>query len=160
MRNQQNQAPTFINQEEFLPVNINIQDKKKAIDILRDDIENKTGFSFVRIDNGVAVSELELQEYHVNPYGIPYGGVLFTMADDTAGVAFLSAGGNGVTVNGHVDYLRGSRDAQKLICTAKVLKAGRRIFYIDADIVNEKEEDLCRFKFVFINIFEETEHKA
>ena len=141
-------------------MNINIQDKKKAIDILRDDIENKTGFSFVRIDNGVAVSELELQEYHVNPYGIPYGGVLFTMADDTAGVAFLSAGGNGVTVNGHVDYLRGSRDAQKLICTAKVRKAGRRIFYIDADIINEKEEDLCRFKFVFINIFEETEHKA
>ena len=141
-------------------MDINIRDKKKAIDILRDDIENKTGFSFVRIDNGVAVSELELQEYHVNPYGIPYGGVLFTMADDTAGVAFLSAGGNGVTVNGHVDYLRGSRDAQKLICTAKVRKAGRRIFYIDADIINEKEEDLCRFKFVFINLFEETEHKA
>ncbi|MBQ3654662.1 MAG: PaaI family thioesterase [Synergistaceae bacterium] len=141
-------------------MDINIRDKKKAIDILRDDIENKTGFSFVRIDNGVAVSELELQEYHVNPYGIPYGGVLFTMADDTAGVAFLSAGGNGVTVNGHVDYLRGSRDAQKLICTAKVRKAGRRIFYIDADIINEKDEDLCRFKFVFINLFEETEHKA
>lgn len=140
-------------------MDINIQDKKKAIDILRDDIENKTGFSFVRIDNGVAVSELELQEYHVNPYGIPYGGVLFTMADDTAGVAFLSAGGNGVTVNGHVDYLRGSRDAQKLICTAKVRKAGRRIFYIDADIINEKDEDLCRFKFVFINLFEETGHK-
>ena len=84
----------------------------------------------------------------------PYGGVLFTMADDTAGVAFLSAGGNGVTVNGHVDYLRGSRDAQKLICTAKVRKAGRRIFYIDADIVNEKGDDLCRFKFVFLNLYE------
>ena len=74
------------------------------------------------------------------------------MADDTAGIAFLSAGGNGVTVNGHVDYLRGSRDAEKLICTAKVRKAGRRIFYIDADIVNEKNLDLCRFKFVFINL--------
>ena len=86
----------------------------QALKILKDDIENKTGFSFVKIDNGVAVSELDLQEYHFNPYGIPYGGVLFTMADDTAGVAFISAGGNGVTVNGHVDYLRGSRDAQKL----------------------------------------------
>ena len=126
----------------------------QALKILKDDIENKTGFSFVKIDNGVAVSELDLQEYHFNPYGIPYGGVLFTMADDTAGVAFISAGGNGVTVNGHVDYLRGSRDAQKLICTAKVRKAGRRIFYIDADIVNEKGLDLCRFKFVFINLYE------
>ena len=132
-----------------------IQDKKKALSILRNDIEAKTGFSFVKVEDGVAVSELELQEYHFNPYGIPYGGVLFTMADDTAGVAFLSAGGNGVTVNGHVDYLRGSRDAQKLICTAKVRKAGRRIFYIDADIINEKQEDLCRFKFVFLNIYEE-----
>ena len=131
-----------------------MHEQKNAMQILRDDIENKTGFSFVKVEDGIAVSELELQEYHFNPYGIPYGGVLFTMADDTAGVAFMSAGGNGVTVNGHVDYLRGSRDAQKLICTAKVRKAGRRIFYIDADIVNEKGLDLCRFKFVFINLYE------
>ena len=125
---------------------------EEALSVLKQDIECKTGFRFVKIEEGVAVSELELHEEHFNPYGIPYGGVLFTMADDTAGVAFLSAGGNGVTVNGHVDYLRGSRDAQKLICTAKVRKAGRRIFYIDADIVNEKGLDLCRFKFVFINL--------
>ena len=130
-----------------------ISDKNYALKILKDDIEKKTGFSFMKIEDGTAVSELELQEYHFNPYGIPYGGVLFTMADDTAGVAFLSAGGNGVTVNGHVDYLRGTKDAKKLICTAKVIKAGHRIFYIDADIVNEKGDDLCRFKFVFLNIY-------
>ena len=133
--------------EEF-EVKINHEILKK----LKDDIECKTGFRFVKIEDGIAVSELDLEEEHFNPYGIPYGGVLFTMADDTSGVAFLSAGGNGVTVNGHVDYLRGSRDAQKLICTAKVRKAGRRIFYIDADIVNEKGLDLCRFKFVCINL--------
>ena len=129
-------------------VKINLE----ALEKLRNDVECKTGFRFVKVEEGIAVSELELEEEHFNPYGIPYGGVLFTMADDTAGVAFISAGGNGVTVNGHVDYLRGSRDAQKLICTAKVRKAGRRIFYIDADIVNEKGLDLCRFKFVFINL--------
>lgn len=133
--------------EEF-EVNINYE----ALNKLKNDIECKTGFRFIKIEDGIAVSELELSEEHFNPYGIPYGGVLFTMADDTSGVAFISAGGSGVTVNGHVDYLRGSRDAQKLICTAKVRKAGRRIFYIDADIVNEKGLDLCRFKFVFINL--------
>ena len=124
----------------------------EALKRLKDDIECKTGFRFIKIEDGIAVSELELEDEHFNPYGIPYGGVLFTMADDTAGIAFISAGGNGVTVNGHVDYLRGSRDAQKLICTAKVRKAGRRIHYIDADIVNEKGLDLCRFKFVFLNL--------
>ena len=137
----------------------NIIGSKSALEILKSDIECKTGFRFVEIGEGRAVSELELQEYHFNPYGIPYGGVLFTMADDTSGVAFLSAGGNGVTINGHVDYLRGSRDAQKLICTAKVRKAGRRIFYIDADIINEKEEDLCRFKFVFFNMIDNSQAK-
>ena len=128
-----------------------IKINRKALETLRNDVENKTGFQFVKVEDGVAVSELELQEDHFNPYGIPYGGVLFTMADDTASVAFISAGGNGVTVNGHVDYLRGARNAEKLICTAKVRKAGKRIFYIDADIVNEKDLDLCRFKFVFFN---------
>ena len=61
-----------------------ISNKEHALKILKDDIENKTGFSFVKIEDGIAVSELDLQEYHFNPYGIPYGGVLFTMADDTA----------------------------------------------------------------------------
>ena len=128
-----------------------IKINREALVKLKDDIECKTGFHFVKVEDGIAISELDLQEYHFNPYGIPYGGVLFTMADDTAGVAFISAGGYGVTINGHVDYLRGSRNAQKLICTAKVRKAGKRIFYIDADIVNEKCDDLCRFKFVFFN---------
>ena len=132
--------------------NFEVKVNYEALKKLRDDIECKTGFKFVKIENGIAVSELDLEEEHFNPYGIPYGGVLFTMADDTAGGAFLSAGGNGVTVNGLVDYLRGARNAEKLICTAKVRKAGRRIFYIDADIVNEKDLDLCRFKFVFINL--------
>ena len=132
--------------------NFEVKINYEALNTLKDDIEHKTGFKFIKVEDGIAVSELELSEEHVNPYGIPYGGVLFTMADDTSGVAFLSAGGNGVTVNGHVDYLRGSRDAEKLICTSKVRKAGRRIFYIDSDIVNEKGLDLCRFKFVFINL--------
>ena len=136
----------FVSEDSIVKINL------EALEKLRSDVECKTGFRFVKVEEGIAVSELELEEEHFNPYGIPYGGVLFTMADDTAGVAFISAGGNGVTVNGHVDYLRGSRDAQKLICTAKVRKAGRRIFYIDADIVNEKGLDLCRFKFVFINL--------
>lgn len=135
-------------------MNENIIFSQNALKILTEDIEKKAGFTFLHIGDGKAVSELVLQEEHMNPYGIPYGGVLFTMADDTSGVAFLSAGGNGVTVNGHVDYLRGSRDAEKLICTAKVLKAGRRIFYIDADIENEKGLDLCRFNFVFMNLID------
>ena len=92
-----------------------IQVNHEALKILKDDIECKTGFKFIKIEDGLAVSELELEEEHFNPYGIPYGGVLFTMADDTAGVAFISAGGVGVTVCGHVDYLRGARNAQKFL---------------------------------------------
>lgn len=38
-----------------------IQDKSKALSVLRNDIESKTGFSFVKVEDGVAVSELDLQ---------------------------------------------------------------------------------------------------
>ena len=69
-----------------------IKVNQEALKRLKDDIECKTGFRFIKIENGIAISELELEDEHVNPYGIPYGGVLFTMADDTSGIAFLSAG--------------------------------------------------------------------
>ncbi len=116
------------------------------------DIESKFGIHFQSIGKGEAISELTLTEAHRNMYGIPYGGVLFTLADNTAGVAFLSAGGLGVTINGTANYLRGaSPDAKKLICRARVRKGGRRVFFVSAEISDENGNLLSDYSFLFAN---------
>ena len=114
---------------------------------------DKFGIDYTSVKDGTAVGELVLQPQHRNLYGIPYGGFLFTLADNTAGMAFLSAGGNGVTVSGNVNYLRGARpETEKLVCRANVKKAGRKLYFVSAEIYDDKETLLSEYSFVFTNI--------
>lgn len=72
--------------------------------------------------------------------------------DITTGIAYLSAGGNSITLSGHVDFIRGARNAEKLICCAEVTKSGRKFFFVDAVIEVDKETILCKFSFIFLNL--------
>lgn len=119
---------------------------------------DKFGIVYTEVKDGTACGELELQPQHRNLYGIPYGGFLFTLADNTAGMAFLSAGGNGVTVSGNVNYLRGAvPETEKLICRAKVKKAGGRLFFVSAEIFDNRDVLLSEYSFVFTNLQKKTE---
>lgn len=126
---------------------------EEAIRIGRKDLFDKFGIRFSRVADGKADSELELQPEHRNFYGVPYGGVMFHLADNTAGMAFLSAGGNGVTVNGNVNYLRGApRETKKISCHASVRKSGRKLFFVDAEVTDDRGNLLSEYSFIFTNI--------
>ncbi|MBQ3373799.1 MAG: PaaI family thioesterase [Oscillospiraceae bacterium] len=124
-----------------------------AISVAKQALWEKFEISFSTVENGTACGELILNAKHLNFYGVPFGGILFNLADNTAGMAFLSAGGNGVTVSGNVNYLRGARPGtEKLICHATVKKTGRRLFFIDAEVSDEVGNVLSEYTFIFTNI--------
>lgn len=126
---------------------------EKRIQEARQEIQGKFGICFSEAENGTACGEMSIQPQHRNLYGIPYGGVMFNLADNTAGMAFLSAGGNGITVSGNVNYLRGaSPEADKLICLAKIKKAGKRLFFVSAEITDNFGTLLSEYSFVFTNL--------
>ncbi len=133
------------------------KNSEDAISVAKQVIWEKFGISFSTVENGTACGELTLNPRYLNFYGVPFGGILFNLADNTAGMAFLSAGGNGVTVSGNVNYLRGAEpDVKKLICRAVVKKPGRRLFFIDAEVSDEFGNILSEYSFVFTNIAEES----
>ena len=117
------------------------------------EIQGKFGICFSEAENGTACGEMNIQPKHRNLYGIPYGGVMFNLADNTAGMAFLSAGGNGITVSGNVNYLRGaSPEADKLLCRATVKKAGRKLYFLSAEVTDNFGTLLSEYSFVFTNL--------
>ena len=124
----------------------------ETIEKARRDIREKFGIEIIEAESGKAVCELRLLEGHVNFYGIPYGGIPFNLADITARIAHLSAGGNGITLSGHVDFMSGAKDSEKLICRAEVTKSGRKFFFVDAFIEDNKNTLLCKFSFIFSNL--------
>ena len=126
---------------------------EEAIEIARQDIEKKYGIVFPTVENGFACGEFPLSDERRNFYGIPYGGMMFHLADITSGMAFLSVGGNGITVSGNVNYLRGaSPEADKLVCHASVKKAGRNLFFLSAEVMDNFGTVLSEYSFVFTNL--------
>ena len=118
----------------------------------KQDLKKKYGIVFTEISGGSVTGELPLKEEYVNMYGIPYGGMMFHLADVTAGMAFVSAGGYGVTVSGTADFMRAAPpDAKKLICRAEAVRMGRRISFIDADVFDGAGLLLAKMHFTYCN---------
>ena len=125
----------------------------EAAQIAVKELEEKFGISIEKTEDGEAASTMQLLPHHRNFYGMPYGAVLFNLADVTCGMAYLSVGGNGVTVSGSVNYLRGAdKAAEALHCHAHVSKRGKRLCFISAEITDDRGRLLSTYNFIFSDI--------
>ncbi len=114
-------------------------------------IIDRFGIRYLRAENGEAEAELELQDLDLNAMGLPFGGILFNLADCTAGAAHRSLGCIGMTMTGEAQFLRGTREAKKLLCRAKSRKAGKSVGFVDASVEDENGLELAVFRFSFMN---------
>ena len=82
---------------------------------------------------------LDVDERDLNPHGVVHGGVVFTLVDTAMGQATMDAVEDGMrcaTIELSVRYLRpiiGGR----LVATASVLKAGRRVMHLEGTVIVE-----------------------
>ena len=85
---------------------------------------------------GTATAILDVDERHLNPNGVVHGGVVFTMVDTAMGRATLSVLDEGclcASIEVSVRYLRPVVEG-RLVATATVLRAGRRIVHIEGAV--------------------------
>ena len=129
------------------------KNSEEAIRMGLEDIGSKFGIRFSKIESGEAEATAPLQSKDRNFYNVPYGAVLLNLADTTAGMAYLSTGGNGVTVSGNVNYLRGADPAaRELHSRARVIKRGRKLCFINAEVEADLGNLLSTYSFVFSDI--------
>ncbi|KDP87662.1 PaaI family thioesterase [Cupriavidus basilensis] len=113
--------------------------------LLRDTIEagfrqaafvTDIGIRLVDCGPGWCESELLVTPRHLQHGGIVHAGVQATMADHTAGAAattMLDTGRHVVTAEFKINLLRAAR-TERLTCRADVLKSGRTIIVVEADV--------------------------
>jgi acyl-CoA thioesterase len=114
-------------------------------------LKDSYGIKFSVIQDGYVRSEMEIRPEYINPLGIVYGSMLYHLADVSSGVAFMSAGGSGPTASGDMQFISSTEHAEKLFCEARVLKSGRKLFYLQADILDQTDELLARGSYIFYN---------
>ena len=107
------------------------------------------GMVFTKLEPGEAWSEWPLREQDINVHGIPYGGVLYTLADNTSGMSLGTMSSSVITISSSASFLTGSPDAKKLIGHAKVTKMGNSIGFIRSEVYDDQERLLATFEFVF-----------
>jgi len=104
------------------------------------------GLELVAATPGECRSRLVLAERHLQQDGFVHAGVQGAMADHTAGAAAASLVQPGQRILGaeyKINLLRAAR-GEALYCTARVIKAGRTLTVVDAEIRcrNGEEEKL------------------
>ena len=92
--------------------------------------------------DGAVVAFLEVDDRHLNPNGIVHGGVVFTLADTAMGRATMAVLGDGqicASIEVSVRYLR-PIPGGRLVATASVLRAGRRIVHLECGITVDGDD--------------------
>lgn len=98
------------------------------------------GLELVDLRFGEAVLKLKMRDELRQPYGLLHGGATASLIDTATAFALISCqekDEQSTTVDLVVHYLRPHTDGE-LICTAKVVRAGRRISTVSAEAVNEQ----------------------
>ena len=98
------------------------------------------------IDDGIdgeAVAALDVNDRHLNPNGVVHGGVVFTLVDTAMGRATMSVLDEGricASIEVAVRYLR-PINGGRLVATASVLRAGRRIVHLEGRVTVDDDDD-------------------
>lgn len=107
------------------------------------------GMRLTYLQPGEAVGEIDLEEKHMNFHRGAHGGTLFALADTVCGFSIFSLGRSCTTVNGSIEYMRAVTNCKKIICSAKTVKYGKTLAWVECEIKNELDTLLCTAKFVY-----------
>lgn len=97
------------------------------------------GFELIDLKFGEAVLKLAMRDALRQPYGLLHGGATASLIDTAMAFACISCleeGEQSTTIDLTVHYLRPHTDGE-VFCTAKVVRNGKRIMTVSAEVVNE-----------------------
>ncbi|MFO1136458.1 MAG: PaaI family thioesterase [Rhodoblastus sp.] len=122
----------------------------KIADIFGADIPFVGFCSIEPIESGGGRSRLEVtvERHHANQMGVAHGGLLMTLLDVCMGSAARSAvGSNVITVDMQTAFLAPA--SGRLVGQGRVVRAGKSLVFVEAEIANAEGDIVCRGTSVF-----------
>lgn len=98
------------------------------------------GIELVEIEHGKAVMRLPMKDELRQPYGLLHGGATASLIDTATAFAVVSVTSREekcTTVDLTIHYLRPVIN-ETTICTAKIVRAGKRLITVSAEVHNEE----------------------
>ncbi|CAN5664974.1 PaaI family thioesterase [soil metagenome] len=115
--------------------------KQKAAEAIKDvPFARLLGFELVDLSANKATIKLQMRDELRQPYGVLHGGATASLIDTAMAFAVRTCVPEEVpttTIDLTVHYLR-PHSAGEVVCTARVVRAGKRILTVSAEVCNEK----------------------
>lgn len=111
----------------------------------------ENGVVVTHVEPELARGELTAGPDSINPYGNIHGGLMATLADTVGGCCACSKGGQCVTANFTMEYLRPATGT-KLYCEATPKKMGRSLSVIQVVLTNKNNDVVATGTFTFFMI--------
>lgn len=111
------------------------------------------GMRLGHLEPGSSELSLRIGEDHVNLMGVLHGGVLASLADAATGIAMLSAldpGWSHLTTSLQLTFLSPAMLGEEVTARGRVVRAGRRFGYAEADVSRSDGTLLARAAATFI----------
>ena len=120
--------------------------KSSAAMIRKDSAFRKLGAKLKNIHAGSANVCLKIKQEHLNGHGFCHGGVIFTLADSTFGLACNSYNLKAVAQNCNITYISPVRKKDILTAEAKEIKKFGRSSIYDVSIKNQNGDLIAIFR--------------
>lgn len=92
----------------------------------------------IGVEEGMAQVGLDIHPESLNRWGMPHGGLLFTLCDVASGIAVLTVRPEScVTLNGAIDFIAAGPSQGKLIATGRAKKVGGKTAFCESEIHEE-----------------------
>jgi len=99
------------------------------------------GLEIQSIESGMSICTIPFKNDLLNPNDVVHGGVVYSLADTGMGAAVFSTLEDGefcATLEIKIMYLKAAGHFD-LICHTQVIKKGRRVAFLESEILSNKE---------------------
>ena len=112
---------------------------------------NNNNFEVIKVKENYCELDGIITQSSLNHIGIVHGGYIFGLADTAAGIAAMTNGGNVVTIDSTISYIKPAKGS-RITAKASAIKTGKTISVFEVQITNEKEDLVAKATITFYNI--------
>ncbi len=110
----------------------------------KDRFADYVGIELIAVDNGYAVTRLELTNRHLNGLDVVQGGAIYTIADFAFAAAVNSEGIATVGINTSITYFKAPK-GKVITAEAKQISSDKKICGCDVNVLDEDGSLVAKF---------------
>ena len=96
------------------------------------------GIHAVKVEDGYAEIAADVSARSVNIWGLPHGGLLFSVADVAAGLAAQSLhDATVVTISANVNFIQSDRQSKQLLAIGRHIKRGKSVGFFHVEVFSQ-----------------------